>query len=100
MAKIGNLEVGTIKLKLGSITQWFYPVSGTISVSNPSNNPTYIWCTGTGDSNLIRGSDSAAIGTVTSDARVMMVDEAPASSETYSFSNGNGAIVAAKVRMA
>jgi hypothetical protein len=100
MAKIGDLQVGTIKLKSGSITQWFYPVAGVLTVTNPSNNPTYIWCTGTGLSNLIRDSNGGIIGNVDSGANVMMIDEAPANTEIYEFSNGFGTIKAAKVRRA
>lgn len=100
MAKIGNLEVGTIKMKSGSITQWFYPVSGSITVNNPSNNPTFIWCRGSGDDDLTRSSNSGIIGTVTNGANVMMVDESPDPIDGYYFPSGVRTIIAAKVRQA
>lgn len=99
MAKIGDLQVGTIKIKNGAVTDWFYPVSNVISVTNDSGNPTLIWFSNTsGVSSIMRGSFGSELAVVEGPERAVAFDEFPASPESYYVSSGAATLIAAKVR--
>ena len=102
MAKIDDLQVSTIKIISGAITDWFLPVSGLITVTNGSGNPTFIWVTGSllGDDVVRRGSNSEIIGSVAAGDMMVIVDESPEEIDSYYVDNGYATVVAAKVRKA
>lgn len=90
MAKIGSLEVGTIKFASGAATQFFSPSGSSITISNSLGVPNFIFVasTGSGTLTLTRSRDSAVIFTGTGYLREVGIDPNPQSSETYTISGG------------
>lgn len=98
MPKVENLAVTTIKILNGAITDWFFPSSNQIIVTNTSNNPTFIWCSAFTAAVLERSSDNAVVARLGPGDTMMIFDDTPAATETYSWQSGAGTLIAAKVR--
>lgn len=99
MAKIGELEVDSIKIKDGALTDWFSPSGSSITVTNNSGSPTFIWLTAETSCSLSRSRDGKSLYSGTgAGQRVFVADADPQSSETYTISGGT--LVGAKVRKA
>lgn len=97
MAKIGTLEVTRIKIANGALVDWFTPSGASITVSNNSGSPTFIWLTAATTCILTRSRDGKNIyNGIGGEQFVMCADTDPQLNETYTITGGT--ITGAKVR--
>jgi hypothetical protein len=89
MAKIGDLEVERGKIADYAVNSFFSPSGSSITMDNQSGGPNLIFVVNdSGNVSLTRTSDSAVLYSDSGYLRVMVVDEDPGSSETYTVSGG------------
>jgi hypothetical protein len=101
MAKIGTLNVTTIKIANGSISQFFAPSGASVTVTNSSGGPTMVFVSNSnaaGSTTLTRNRDSKVLFTGGGYLRGLAVDDDPNTTETYTVSGTGASIVRAFVR--
>lgn len=95
MAKIGTLQVTTGLISNQAINTFVAPSGTSITVTNNGLNPTMIWVGNMLGSNSVvlrRNRDNKLLFSGTAPVKGLAIDDAPATTETYTVT-GTGAFI-------